>query len=173
MLWGCGSYRIPFLKGDFKMTICKYDMVLDNISKHSKLIVKEEYFYNVEQYNNPEQVLKMMCEVFHLDEAADEYVYLISLNTKSRILAVFEVSHGVGNASMVDARGVFMRALLSGAQHVILIHNHPSGDVTPSRQDMMLSKRIKEAGELLSVNLLDHIIIGDKSYYSFKEKGTL
>ena len=85
---------------------------------------------------------------------------MISLDYKCHPLGFFEVSHGTVNSSIVDPRSVFIRALLSGATSIILCHNHPSGDCTPSKEDVLLTKRIKEGGELLGIELLDHVIIG-------------
>ena len=73
----------------------------------------------------------------------------------------------------LNPREVFMRALLIGASSIVLCHNHPSGDPEPSRQDMEMTKRFKESGELLGLPVMDHIIIGGSDYYSFMENGLL
>ena len=92
------------------------------------------------------------------------------MNTKNRIIGVFEISHGSVNSSIVSAREVFQKALLANAVSILLMHNHPSGDPSPSREDIEVTKRLVEAGKILNVQVLDHIIIGD-SYVSLKEKG--
>jgi len=98
-----------------------------------------------------------------------EHVFLLSLNTKCELLKETELSVGTVNSSLVSPREVFLQALRDGAVNVILLHNHPSGDPTPSADDFELTKRIKAAGKLLQIPLLDHIIVGDQRYISFKE----
>ncbi len=80
------------------------------------------------------------------------------------------VSTGSLNQSIVHPRELFKTALLSSAAAVILIHNHPTGDPTPSTEDIELTRRLKEAGEMIGIRVLDHIVVGD-SYYSFAERG--
>ena len=75
------------------------------------------------------------------------------------------------NSSLISPRELFIDALQMGAVYIILIHNHPSGDPTPSKDDILITKRVNEAGNLIGIELLDHIIIGDNSYVSFREKG--
>ena len=97
---------------------------------------------------------------------AEEYVYLICADTKCHISGVFELSHGSADSSVLKPREVFIRALLAGAVNIILVHNHPSGDPTPSRDDFQITGRIRESGKMIGVELIDHIIIGDPEYYS-------
>jgi DNA repair protein RadC len=92
------------------------------------------------------------------------------MNTKNKIVGVFEISHGTVNASLVTPREVFQKALLANAVSIILMHNHPSGDSTPSQQDIEITKRLVEAGKIVGVDVLDHIVVGD-NYVSLKGKG--
>jgi DNA repair protein RadC len=80
---------------------------------------------------------------------------------------------GTVNASMISPREIFLEALSSRAVQIILLHNHPSGDASPSREDLQVTKRIREAGELVGITLTDHIIIGEHTYVSFREKNYL
>ena len=105
-----------------------------------------------------------------IHEEPEEYRYMICMNTKNRIIGVFEVSHGTVNASLVTPREAFQKALLANAVSVIFMHNHPSGDSTPSSQDIEVTKRLSEAGKIIGIDVLDHIIVGD-GYSSLKEKG--
>ena len=75
--------------------------------------------------------------------------------------------------SVISPREIFLEALQKGAVYIIVLHNHPSGDPTPSREDMLITKRIREAGLILGIELLDHIIIGDNCYVSFVQEGLL
>ena len=104
---------------------------------------------------------------------ADEYVYLVAFDNKMKLMGIFEVSHGIGNASLLDPRGVYMRALQIGASHIMLIHNHPSGMPLPSREDFGVCEKMKQAGELMGIPLADFIVIGCKDFVSFQEKELL
>lgn len=105
-----------------------------------------------------------------IHEEPEEYMYMFCLNTKNRVIGIFEISHGTVNSSLVGAREVFQKALLANSVSIILLHNHPSGDPTPSKQDIEVTKRLVEAGNIVGIEVLDHIIIGDR-YSSLKEKG--
>jgi DNA repair protein RadC len=102
-----------------------------------------------------------------------EKVILVMLDTKCHILKEAVIFAGTVNSSPLEAREIFLLALKHRAVFIILIHNHPSGDPTPSHSDIVSTRRIKEAGDLLGIRLMDHIIIGDNSYSSLKEKGFL
>lgn len=102
-----------------------------------------------------------------------EHIKLLMLNSKSKLLGETEVSKGTVNASLVSPRELFIEALNKQAVSIILLHNHPSGDPTPSKTDILLTKRVQEAGDLIGIELLDHIIIGDNCYSSFAESKLL
>lgn len=99
-----------------------------------------------------------------------EWVILACLDAKGQIINEVPISSGSVNMSLISPREVFLEALRSEAVNIILVHNHPSGDPTPSRSDIEITKCIKEMGDKLDVPLLDHIIIGDNCYTSFKEQ---
>lgn len=121
---------------------------------------------------SPENVDTFARNFLHLNEQSEEYLYMICMNVKNVITSVFELSHGNVNSSVVGIREMFQKALLANAVSIIVMHNHPSGDPKPSREDVEVTKRMVEAGRILGVEVLDHIIIGD-SYCSLKEKGYL
>ena len=102
-----------------------------------------------------------------------EHMKLLMLNTKSKLLGEKDISKGTVNASLVSPRELFIEALNKQAVAIILIHNHPSGDITPSENDILLTKRVQEAGKLIGIELLDHIIIGNNCYMSFAEEKLL
>jgi len=102
-----------------------------------------------------------------------ECLVLVVLDSKNRILADEIISVGTLHASIADPREIFITALKKNASSVILLHNHPSGDPTPSREDILTTKRIVQAGELLGIPLSDHIIVGQNSYISLKGEGYL
>ncbi len=95
------------------------------------------------------------------------------LNTKNRLLGEQIISKGTVNASAVSPREIFIQALHYHAVSIVLVHNHPSGDPTPSREDLAFTERVREAGAFLGVELLDHVIIGDRKYMSFRESSIL
>ena len=95
---------------------------------------------------------------------------LLCLDSKCQVIGEKMISAGTVNSSVLSPREVFICALDNEAVSVVLLHNHPSGDPTPSREDFDVTARLKETGELLGIQLLDHIIIGDNTYLSFLEK---
>lgn len=103
-----------------------------------------------------------------LEDEDREYFLVLSLNTKNEINSINVVSSGTLNSSLVHPREVFKSAILSNANKIIIAHNHPSGDVTPSNEDKNVTSRLIKSGDILGINVLDHIIIGD-TYFSFKE----
>ena len=109
----------------------------------------------------------LMEEMRHLDR---EQFRTVLLNTKNQVLETEVVSVGSLSSSIVHPREVFKNPIKKSAAALILVHNHPSGDPTPSREDIEVTKRLTEAGKILGIDILDHIIIGDNRYSSLKEK---
>jgi DNA repair protein RadC len=101
-----------------------------------------------------------------------EYFYALSLDMKNRIIGMHEIAKGSLNQSVVHPREVFKTLLVMNAGMVIFMHNHPSGDPTPSREDKECTNRLVKAGELLGVRVLDHIVFGEE-YFSFADAGML
>lgn len=99
-----------------------------------------------------------------------EHMKLLMLNTKSKLIGETNISKGTVNSSLVSPRELFIEALEKNAVSIILLHNHPSGDPTPSQCDILLTQRVKDAGDLIGIELLDHIIIGNNCYISFAEQ---
>lgn len=122
------------------------------------------------EFSNPDKIAKLMMDAYHLHQMAEEYVYLLCMDQKHHMIGVFEISHGSVNASVCSPREIFIRALLAGAVGIILVHNHPSGDLTPSQDDIRLTKKMTDAGKLMDICLLDHIIIGSSSFVSLHSK---
>jgi DNA repair proteins len=105
-----------------------------------------------------------------IEESDREQLLVCCLDTKNQPTTINVVSVGNLNNSLVHPREVFKPAILSNSASIILFHNHPSGDPTPSKEDTNITERLKECGNILGIKLIDHIIIGDNSYYSLKEK---
>jgi DNA repair protein RadC len=97
----------------------------------------------------------------------------VLLNTKNEAVKVVDISHGGLDGTLAAPRDVFRPALREGVSAVILCHNHPSGDPEPSRDDLLLTRRLVESGELLGVRVLDHVIFGDGRFVSLKDRGQM
>lgn len=122
-------------------------------------------------FHQPDTIAAYYME--QLRHKEQEVLISMMLDTKNQLLGESELFRGTVNASIISPREVFLDALRQQAVHIILIHNHPSGDPTPSREDVLITERIRQAGELLGIHLLDHIVIGDHQYVSFREKEML
>lgn len=153
------------------MRVTKYKTIL---AEDKKAVLEKEFSVNCPEIdrkmNSPENVARFAKHFLRLHEQTEEYLYMICMNVKLEMTSVFELSHGNVNSSIVSIREMFQKALLANAVSIIVMHNHPSGDPTPSREDVQVTKRMVEAGELLGVQVLDHIIIG-RTFSSLKEKG--
>lgn len=150
------------------MRITKYKTEL-NENLHNILVKESSVNYPGKNICNSEMAYQILTDVFHLNKQAEEYLYMIALNTKGKILGVFEVSHGTVDMTVLNPRDIFIKALLCGASSFILAHNHPSGDSSPSKDDMHSYFRILESSKMLGISLLDNIIIGADSYFSFND----
>jgi DNA repair protein RadC len=124
-----------------------------------------------ERFTSPEQVYRHYHH--RLRDRRKEYFMALLLDSKNRILREVRISEGSLNQSIVHPREVFSPAVRESAAAIILVHNHPSGDPTPSREDREITCRLKDAGELMGVKVLDHIIIGDGGFVSFTSEGIL
>ncbi len=116
------------------------------------------------------------CANYCMDDMrflSQEHFVCLYLNTKNQVLHKQTVFIGSLNASIVHPREVFKEAFRRSAASIICIHNHPSGDPTPSREDIEVTKRLVECGKIIGIDILDHLIIGEKKYISLKEKGYL
>lgn len=121
--------------------------------------------------NSPSDISDMLIQ--EMRGFNQEILKVIVLNTKNNIIRVKDVFKGTLNTSIVHPREIYSEALKSGGASIIICHNHPSGDPTPSKEDINITKRIMECGKILGIKLLDHLIIGDKEFVSLKEKGII
>jgi len=119
---------------------------------------------------NPRETAASLMTVLQ-DEPAEVFA-ILCVTTKHRVIAYHEVSRGTLDSTLVHPREIF-KAVLANAAAIVAAHNHPSGDPTPSPDDLELTHRLAAAGDVLGIPMLDHIIIGDGCYYSFKEAGRL
>lgn len=114
----------------------------------------------------------LLRDYYDVDALAEEECFLICVDNALRAIGICIVSHGTVNATMLSPREIYQRALLLGAVGIIVAHNHPSGKVVPSLYDKQATDRLRHAGELIGIPLLDHVIIGDTNF-SFMKEGLL
>ena len=121
--------------------------------------------------SNPSDVADYFMEKLRHEE--QEKSILLCLDNKLNLIEEYLLSIGTVNSASLSPRDVIMRALKCGASNILLLHNHPTGDPSPSRADVSITNKISESGIMLDIRLQDHIIIGDRSYCSLREKGLL
>ena len=150
------------------MRIIQYKTILDEDRKNILVRESSKNYPDLGELNNPDNVCLLVNSVFDANRLAEEHVWLIAVNIKNHPIGVFEISHGSDPVSIVTPRELFIRLFLCGAHAFFLVHNHPSGDITPSSEDDELTKRIISAGKMLNVGLREHVIIADRMYYSYR-----
>ena len=123
------------------------------------------------EFNEPETVAEYYMEKLRHEDR--EHIILLCLDNRLKLIQESTLSIGTVNSALISPRDVFMQALKCGASNLILLHNHPAGDPTPSRADIATTNKIIESGKFLDIILRDHIIIGDMTYCSLKESGLL
>lgn len=139
-----------------------------------KLVKESEWTYEVDnKVSSPMQAYLIINKVFSLESLAEEKFVMLCFNTKNAVVGAFEVSKGSLNTSIVHPREVFKRAILSNANAILFAHNHPSNDLNPSSEDINITKRLESAGDVIGIKVLDHLIIGESNFYSFKENGQM
>lgn len=137
-----------------------------------KMVREGSILYNKRKITSPLDAVNLGKQF--LEDADREALIACCLDTKNQPISLNVISIGSLNSSIVHPREVFKVAILSNAASIIIFHNHPSGDPTPSKEDIHVTNRLKESGNLIGIDLIDHIIIGSEgSYCSLKEKGIL
>lgn len=145
-------------------------MIRENYIPIVKLkMVKEKGLpYGEKKLDGPEKVVELASLL--LDGADREYLLVISVNAKTQPLALEIVSIGSVDTAFAVPRETFKHVVLSNAAGIFLVHNHPSGDCKPSKEDMQITKRMERAGEILGIPVIDHVVIGEREFYSLKER---
>ena len=144
----------------YHIPLYKLSLVRDNTIKADRKVV-----------NACHDVYPILRDYY--DRHDREEMLVVLLDAKHKIIGINSVSVGSVTMSLVHPRETFKAAIISNCVAIILAHNHPSGDPTPSQEDHQLTKRLKECGEMIGIPVLDHLVIGDGTYYSFAERGTL
>ncbi|MDL2310834.1 DNA repair protein RadC [Peptostreptococcaceae bacterium OttesenSCG-928-C18] len=149
--------------------ISKASRILASLELGRRLNIRK----NIQEYkiNSPSSVANIFMN--ELGHKLEENFYILLLDTKNKIISSEFISKGTLNTSLVHPREVFKQAIKKSANSIILIHNHPSGDIEPSDDDFLITERLIESGNILGIKVLDHLIIGDGQFLSFKEKNYL
>lgn len=139
-----------------------------------KLVRESSSLYDLDTttITGPESAAELIRKVLATDEMTNEHFMMLSLNVKNKVVGVHTLHIGTLNSSVAHPRDAFQHALLNNAASIMIAHNHPSGDPTPSKEDIDVTKRYVDAGKIIGIQVLDHIILGDGNrYMSLKERG--
>lgn len=137
------------------MRVTEYTMELNNERIPSLVKEKSMNYAALKICKHPSEIERMMRDVYRLDKKAEEHLYMLAFTANMSLLGVFEISHGTVNSSVVTPREILIRSLAIGAVNLILVHNHPSGNVQPSKPDVDVTKRVRKACEIVGVQLCD------------------
>ena len=138
---------------------------------HLEMVRESRCLYGMKRFQTAEEAAEMVRPLF--EKAHREMVAVLTLNTKLEIQALEIAMVGGLNCCYVDIKELFKLAIVNNSSHIICLHNHPSGYAEPSGEDDRLTKRIWEGGRILVIPLLDHIIVGESGFYSFRENGKI
>ena len=155
------------IKGLGKGTITKLEALWELYNRFS-INKKLEKNYII---SKPEDIYDLVKDDMKYFE--QEHFRILMLNTKNIVINIKDIFIGASDSSVIETRKVFKEALKYNAKNITICHNHPSGDPDPSKEDINISLRIKEAGKIIGIDLLDHIIIGDNRFVSLKYKGII
>lgn len=144
--------------------IKEFKLVQNEHGHPSLLLIKKINKDN--HLTNSNDIVDIMNRYYYLNKCTQEYVYLLSFNTNQDLLAIFEISHGSGQKSIVSIKEIITSVILSGGDNIILIHNHPNGNLNVSNDDINITNNIKYVLIPIEINLLDHIIISKNGYTS-------
>lgn len=122
------------------------------------------------RFDTPEKIADFVMGI-DIQNCAEEFMYVLCFDSALHLIGCFELSHGTVNAALVTPREIFLKSLQIGATQIALTHNHPSGDLTPSKEDVMTTKQVAEAGNLLCIPLVDHLIVSRDGYVSMRSEG--
>lgn len=154
------------------MRINNYSVVYEKPGRNLALVKESARQYEADLLTS-EDVFRAMRSLYNAEWLTDEHVWIIAVGTKLKSRAVFEISHGSGTCSLVPIREIMRDLLLVDATGFFLVHNHPSGNITPSKEDDEVTKHIKNAADVMQVEFLDHLIIGIGTYYSYHMEGRI
>lgn len=162
-LANCSIEELSSLKG---IGLAKSSQIIAAIELGKRISLSTRV--NNYRIKGPEDVSNLLME--EMKHLKQEHFNIILLSTKNEVISVENISIGSLNASIVHPREVFLRAIKRSSASIILAHNHPSGDPQPSKEDILITKRLVESGKIIGIEVLDHVIMGDNNYCSLKER---
>lgn len=136
------------------------------ITRQKLLLVKEQEFKYNQKICSTSDLVDFIMNVLNINNEAQEVVYLLSLNSRNQLVSFTEIARGGLNMCNISQNEIFKNVLLSNCNKFILAHNHPSGDPTPSKNDIEITKKILNSSKILNMEFLDHLVIGDNEYKS-------
>lgn len=139
------------------------------ITRQKLLLVKEQEFKYNQKICSTSDLVDFIMNVLNINNEAQEVVYLLSLNSKNQLVSFTEIARGGLNMCNVSQNEIFKNVLLSNCNKFILVHNHSTGDPTPSKNDIEITKKILNSSKILNIEFLDHIVIGDSEYQSIMQ----
>ena len=152
-----------------------HDMMMRPIPKkkigivHLEMVKESRSLYGTSRFHNAEELVQMVRPLY--EKAHREMVMVLAMNSKLEIQALEIAAVGTLNACYVDMKEIFKLAIINNSAFIACLHNHPSGDPEPSYEDKKLTERLQRAGAILGISVIDHIIVGDTDYYSFRDGG--
>lgn len=155
--------QMSLFQAEKKLSAKRINIVSLKLVKESSILYKER---SVRSPKDGYQLMKLF-----LEDKDREHFIVASLDTKNQPVSINVCHIGSLNASIVHPREVMKSAILSNAASIIVGHNHPSGNSEPSKEDIEVTRRLAEAGKIIGIDVIDHIIVGDETYISLKEKG--
>ena len=159
------------------MEIIEYDLLKSSLDLAELVPCGTNNYPCKGRFCVPKDVVNFVCSAYKLEKLAYENLYLLCMSTDGKPVAIMKVSQGGLDYSLTLPYSIFTRVLLTGCRNFILIHNHPSGQVAPSADDLAITTRIEEGAKLLDLDLQDHIIVGSNEYgiqfFSFLEHGLI
>ena len=161
---------LPNQRGVTEMRVTTYKTFLDREDHIPSLVrVNAQNYLPVDMIRSADDAFWILRDVFNHDVETEEVAYLLCLNCKKHLIGVFELSRGVVDGTLMNPREIVFKALMTNAVSVIVAHNHPSGELSPSEQDIAVTKRLKEALDIVGISLTDHIIVGMGNFLSMRE----
>lgn len=136
------------------------------INRQKLLLIKEQQFEYNQKITSTVSLVNFMTNVLKINNEAQEVTYLLSLNNKNQLVSFTEIARGGLDMCNISQNQIFKTVLLSNSNKFILVHNHPTGDPTPSKIDIETTKKIFKSSKILGIDFLDHLVIGDNEYQS-------
>lgn len=170
------------MEGDARMDRYEQERQMENMMKkpvpgkkvgiiHLQMVREEKYLYGMGRFSKAEEAVEMVNPLLMMSDR--ETMVVMSLTVNMEPLALEIVAVGGTTSCQIGIGNIFKHALLNNAARIVCFHNHPSGDPAPSGEDRLFTRRVQKAGDLLGIELTDHIIIGHRKFYSFHEHGEL